>query len=364
MDYSDKKVVFVTGSLTGGGAEKVISILASSAAEMGADVTLIILRKSKISYTLSNKVNCVQIELKKNKVKSFSRIIQLHKLLKLSKANAVISFLPIVSLYVLLANIGVGKKLIFSERADPNISVFDNRLNFKDKIGNLCMRKLGLFNCAHWMVFQTEDAQKYYNRRLQNKSSIIANPLDVEKLPEVYKGIREKKIVAVGRFSQEKNFALLIECFAEFHKKHSDYTLTIFGEGPLRSAYEEQIKCLKLQKYVELPGFSKHLNKYIYKAAVYVSTSNHEGISNSMIEALGMGIPTIVTDCPIGGAKMFVKNGINGILISMNDKNALIDALCKLAENPSFAKELSAEASKVREELDSKIICGAWLELV
>ena len=249
-----------------------------------------------------------------------------------------------------------------SERADPRAQF--NNLPWKDKIGNFFMRKCGLYSLADWMVFQTQDAQSYCSEKIQRKSSIIPNPLDTAKLPERYAGEREKRIVAAGRFSEEKNFALLIDGFATFHESFPDYTLTIYGEGALRKDYEMQIQELGLGGSVKLPGFASNLPEEINKAAMYISTSNHEGISNSMLEALGMGIPTIVTDCPVGGSKMFVHTGDNGILISMNDKKQLVEAMTQIAEDDTFSQQISKRAIKIRDELQALTIAEKWLSIM
>ena len=251
-----KSVIFVTGSLADGGAEKVMSILASGCAELGADVTLVVLRPKKIVYPVSDKVKIVQFT-DEGKLATIKRIKKLHRVMKESAAEVVIPFLPIISLYTLIANIGLRKKVIMSERADPRAQF--NNLPWKDKIGNFFMRKCGLYSLADWMVFQTHDAQSYYSEKIQRKSSIIPNPLDTAKLPERYAGEREKRIVAAGRFSEEKNFALLIDGFATFHESFPDYTLTIYGEGALRKDYEMQIQELGLGGSVKLPGFASNL---------------------------------------------------------------------------------------------------------
>ena len=356
-----KSVIFVTGSLADGGAEKVMSILASGCAELGVDVTLVVLRPKKIVYPVCEKVKIIQF-MDKGKLATAKRIKKLHQVMKESTAEVVIPFLPIISLYTLIANIGLGKKLIMSERADPRAK-FKN-LPWKDKIGNFIMRKCGLYSLADWMVFQTPDAQSYYSEKIQNKSSIIPNPLDTAKLPGMYEGEREKRIVAAGRFSEEKNFALLIEGFATFHENFPDYTLTIYGEGALRKDYEMHIHELRLCEYVKLPGFATNLPKEINKAAMYISTSNHEGISNSMLEAIGMGIPTIATDCPVGGSKMFVHTGENGVLIQMKNKNELVSAMTLIATNSKYVKHISDNAIKIREQLAAPNICQQWLELL
>lgn len=357
----NKSVIFVTGSLTDGGAEKVMSIVASGCAELGADVTLVVLRNKKIVYSVSNKVKIIQFD-DLGKLVVFKRIKKLHQVLKSTDADTVIPFLPIISLYTLIANIGVGKKIIMSERSDPNVKL--SKLSWKDKIGNFLMKRCELYGLADWMVFQTPDAQAYYKKSIQTKSSIIPNPLDIKKLPERYEGNRDKRIVAAGRFSEEKNFPLLIKAFSDFHKDFPEYTLTIYGEGTLREQYEEMIKTLGLEMFVKMPGFASDLPKEINTAAMYISTSNHEGISNSMLEALGMGVPTIVTDCPVGGAKMYVHTDENGILISMGNRAELVAAMRRIVIDAEYAKYISNNAIKIREALAAKKICHQWLLLV
>lgn len=364
MEVQDKKVIFVTGGLTDGGAEKVMSILASQCAEMGADVTLVILREKERTYPISDNVHCIQLEDRKGKLKGLYRIYQLRKVFQESDANTVIPFLPIVSLYALVANIGVGKRMILSERADPYTKIFAKNLSTKDVIGNFLMRKIGIYNMADWMVFQTPDAQSYFNKSLQKKSCIIPNPLDTEHLPTRYEGIRDRCIVAAGRFSHEKNFPMLIKAFAVFHETHPMYRLTIYGDGSLRNEYSKLIRDLEIEESVDMPGYIDNLAETIRNKAMYISTSNHEGISNSMLEALGMGIPTIVTDCPVGGARMFVETDINGILIPMEDIQALVKAMSKIADDDEYAQRLSRSATEIRDTISARKICEQWLELM
>lgn len=364
MQGKGKKIMFVTGHLSGGGAEHVISILASGCADLGAEVVLVVLREGKISYPVSDKVNLIRIKNGTGKIRIISRIKQLRKLLKKEKPDAVIPFLPIVTLYTMIANIGLGIKMIVSERADPYTKTFAPGLSMKDRVGNFLMRRVRLFNLADWMVFQTPDAQQYYGIKRQKNSSIIPNPIDIHNLPERFEGERNKVIVAAGRFAEEKNFPMLIKGFKIFSKKHPEYSLVIYGDGYLRNEYIRLISEMELDDKVSLPGFIDDLPEKIYKAAAYVSTSNHEGISNSMLEALGMGVPTIVTDCPIGGSKIFVHTDENGVLIPMGAVDELALALDKIVVDNQYAEKISMNAIKIREKLSKEKICSKWLELI
>lgn len=366
MKFINKKVIFVTSSLTDGGAEKVMSILASQCARMGAEVTLVALREKKQVYQISEKVNFIQIQTKHKHsiLKMMERCIKLRQIFKESSAKTVISFLPINSLYVMISKIGLNKKLVISERADPNISIFDKNLSLKDRLGVLIFRKMRIYSLADWIVFQTHDAKCCYSKKMQQKSCIIVNPLDTSVLPARYKGERNKTIVAAGRLSEEKNFSMLIEAFDKFHELYPDYKLIIYGEGKLRKELEEQITNKKLERYISMPGFVCDLANKINSSSMYISTSNHEGISNSMLEALGMGIPTIATDCPIGGSRMFVKTDNTGILIPMNECDLLVESMIRIASDFKYSNQISIGAEKLRAVLSEEEISIKWLELV
>ena len=363
MADKSKRVIFVTGSLTGGGAERVLSILASQMAELGQAVSVVILRERKRSYELSEKVDCHQIKSNWTHGKIIDRIIQLRQILKKEKNCTVIPFLPIITLYAMIANIGLGHRMIGSERADPRQSIFAKGTSKKDCIGSFLMRRMKLYHFCDYMVFQTPDAQDYYGRYIKRKSCVIPNPINTEKLPQPVSE-RNKTVVAAGRFTEVKNFPLLLRAFAEFSRTYPEYRLILYGEGALLNQYENLIEELGIRDKVDMPGFADDLPRQIVNAGIYVSASNHEGISNSMLEALGMGIPSVVTDCPVGGARMFVRTDENGVLIQMEDEGALVDAMKKIAGDEGYASAISEAAVKIRDELRADRIAEKWLELI
>lgn len=83
-----------------------------------------------------------------------------------------------------------------------------------------------------------------------------------------------------------------------------------------------------------------------------------------MIEALAMGVPSICTDCPVGGAAMMIQDGINGLLIPVGDENALYAAMCKIASDESFSRKLSNEAIKIRENYSVEKIYRKWMDIL
>ena len=121
----------------------------------------------------------------------------------------------------------------------------------------------------------------------------------------------------------------------------------IYGQGKEEKRLESQIEELGLKDAVSLPGFAEDIHQKMLDAMLYVSSSDYEGISNSMLEALGMGVPTIATDCPVGGARMVIQNGVNGLLVPVKDANALYNAMKRIIEDKNFMEMISKEATKI-----------------
>ena len=156
----------------------------------------------------------------------------------------------------------------------------------------------------------------------------------------------------------------MIDSFSKFHKSFSDYRLEIYGDGPLKSVLQNMISNYGLNDYITLMGYASDVESKMRQASFYVSSSNFEGISNSMLEALSIGLPCICTDCPVGGARKKKKNNVNGILIPVGDEIALIKAMNKIANDSDFASRLSKESLKVREEYSIDKIIKRWEELL
>ena len=124
---------------------------------------------------------------------------------------------------------------------------------------------------------------------------------------------------------------------------------------------KKQARQLGLQEQIVFEGFVKNVDKKIRESNIFVLCSNYEGVSNSMVEAMALGLPVIATDCPIGGCKSYIENEKNGLLIPVGDKEELVKALKRVAENDDFAASLSKNAIKVREDYSIKQIGNLML---
>ena len=125
-----------------------------------------------------------------------------------------------------------------------------------------------------------------------------------------------------------------------------------------------QIREAGIVENVEFLPFSVNVHEKIIKDAMYVNSSDYEGMSNAMLEAMAIGMPVVCTDCPIGGASSIIKNHVNGMLVPVSDSKALYQAMKMIIENQELEKQISVNASKIRQELSLTNIAEMWMELI
>ena len=197
---------------------------------------------------------------------------------------------------------------------------------------------------------------------------MIFNPIKPD-LPDRYIGERKKRIVNFCRISPPKKLDTLIEAFDEFAELHNDYELVIFGNSdPVEPDYyefvKEKIDSAKQKERIHLLPALHDIHNEIIDCSMFVSSSYFEGMSNSMLEAMAIGLPTICTDCPAGGARAVIKDHENGVLVPVNDVQAMADAMKEVAGNPELAEKLSINGSKIREDLSVDKIVNQWMEII
>ena len=149
----------------------------------------------------------------------------------------------------------------------------------------------------------------------------------------------EFRFVSTGSLIPRKRMDLLLECFAAFHKAHPDSSLTIFGDGPMKPALQQYIAENRLEACVRLMGLcSREQMVAAYKTgSAFVLPSRTETFGVAYIEAMAAGLPVIATRC--GGPEDFVTKE-NGVLIPVDDKNALVDAMeYMLLHHASYDKQ-------------------------
>ena len=293
------------------------------------------------------------IDLTPEKHRFVGTVRRIREIVKDYNPDVSISFQLNANIYNMLSCYGLETKSVVCERNDPY------RRGITLKLLEPC------FRMADGAVFQLPAARDYYSS-IRSKTAIIPNPI-VSKT-EIRCNEHEKRkhiIVTHGRLEiLQKRQDVLIEAFAMLIKEYSDYQLQIFGsQWPGTNDEErlrEQIVKLGLEGKALLMGVSKNPQQDIKDAMMWVSTSDFEGISNALMDAMAIGIPVVATDCSPGGAAFLIKNKANGLLVERGNAKAVYEGMKYMIQHPAEADAMGRKAVEIEKELDSEKIAKQW----
>ena len=168
--------------------------------------------------------------------------------------------------------------------------------------------------------------------------------------------------VSAARLYRTKNYASLVNIWAKVIQRHPDWTLQIWGEGPEENHLREQIDRMGLNKHVFLMGYTSEVQEQMANASLFVLTSRTEGFSLVAIEAMSVGIPAVVYDCP-GGVRYVVKDGETGYLVPMDDEDAFEEKVCTLIENEDLRRRMGQASLQEVEQYRIEKIAKRWMTL-
>lgn len=349
-----RSIIFVIRSLVGGGSERVMLLLAEEFLRREYCVELVVF-EGEVAYEIPEKLQVIC--LKNNSTNRIKRDIhwvrELRKIIQAHTDPCVISFLPKPNIYSIISSIGIKCKTIISERNDPRHNA--------SRIINL-LRK-SIYPIASKVVFQTEDARTFFRHIEERKVAIIPNPIKKD-LPERYDGEREKVFVNFCRLAPQKNLFMLIDAFEKVYKTRSGYSLEIYGEGNLEGELVEYIRKKGLSDSCSINSFRRDIHIKIARYSGFVSSSDYEGISNSMLEAMGIGLPVICTDCPCGGARTYISDGENGLLVEVGDSEGMAKKMIWVIDHPIEANAMGQRAVQICEKLSVANIFSLWKEII
>jgi glycosyltransferase involved in cell wall biosynthesis len=163
-------------------------------------------------------------------------------------------------------------------------------------------------------------------------------------------GLPSKAFVAVfvGRLSVEKAPGFLLSTWPAIQKKRPDSILLFVGDGPERVVLEERVRQKGLEGSVQFSGRVDNVNDFLGAADVYVLPSTTEGMSLALLEAMAGGLAVVATR--VGGTVDVIKDGENGLLFDVGDREGFVQCLAKLMDLKELRGELGKKARKTVEQ--------------
>jgi glycosyltransferase involved in cell wall biosynthesis len=358
------RIAILTHSIGYGGVEKNIAFLSERLLKEGNSVLLVYIKGIIPSYMEKERMafnsTIELLEIEAGHQKGFRRLSQIKKLinvLSLERVDIIIGFTKFPNFMASWVGKRLKKPVIIAERGDP----------FRDYDKSFVNKLLLKIICsADGAVFQTIEASSFYPRKLQDKSQVIPNPIFLTEVPNIAPfENRNKTIVSIGRLDNvQKRYDVMLDAFKVFSAIHGNYELLIYGSGLDEELIKKWIKEKSLEDKARMMGVSKKPIMDMAKEGIFLITSDYEGISNSLLEAMAIGMPVVSTDSTPGGARMLISDHINGIIVPVGDAKAIANALCEYVENPELALRCGDEAKKVLTDFSKERIFSLWYKYI
>lgn len=350
------KILFIiSNGLTGGGAERVATLLCSKWAE-NHDVYIYStanVGKSNQHYDLNPKIKVFGLDGKHRKI--ITKIKEIRSIIKKEHIDVCVGFTVNSDMLIYFASLLLKVKKVFGERNSP--ADYPKRQLLRILRGFA-------FKRANAIVCQTEDIKNWFSKRIQKKIYVIANPCVLSPSSISKKKDDAFNIISIGRLDFQKNYKCALDIFSLFNKRYPQSQYTVFGNGPLKEQITEYINGKQINN-VCLKPFSKEAKDYLATSDILLMTSLYEGMPNVLLEAIMLNIPIVTSDFNGGAAKYLVSNKENGLIYGKpNDVNQGFKALEDVYSNIDAYKSRCIEyKNNFYQENNLDVIASKWVDL-
>jgi GalNAc-alpha-(1->4)-GalNAc-alpha-(1->3)-diNAcBac-PP-undecaprenol alpha-1,4-N-acetyl-D-galactosaminyltransferase len=361
VEQRKKKIGFVIGTLSSGGAERVISTLSNTLVNR-FDITIITFTKSIPFYTLDSRIKVVSCQEKTNKPKSiidslklnYTLVKSISNIAKQEKIDILIGFITSANILTVLASKINHIPSIISERNNPLVEDVP-------KLWEILRRFT--YPKANTLVLQTKGIKKLYEKKIRpHKITILPNPIASELSKLRHNNAKTEKIIlSVGRLDKNKCHDELITAFKTINP--IGWKVQIIGDGNKKQELATLIEKYNLLDKIEIISKVKNIDKYYNEASIFVFTSKTEGFPNALLEAMHFGLPCISTDCDFGPSDL-ISDGENGFLIPVNDQEKLTNKLTRLINDENLQIKFSKNAKHTTEDYMSEKVVAQWEALI
>jgi len=354
------RLIFVTGSLPHGGAERQSIAVMNRLAERGHECHAVYVRNDpsqldRIRLREGVTVRC----LNATRYLDMRALADFAAHISRIRPSAIVAANPYALMYSSLA-------LRLSRVRAPLVVTFHTTRLFGAKEHAKMIIDRLFFWSADRLVFVCEKQMRYWLRRgvLSRKNDVIYNGVDTDHFSDTSNSEERRKlrqelgfydadyVIGISAVLRpEKNHVQLVDAVATLRNMGIPARVLMIGDGPMRGAVERRSNELKVDAEVRITGFQRDVRPYISVCDVMVLCSLVETFSLAALEAMAMGKPVIHAD--LGGASEMIVPGRNGFLFPVGDTGALVDKLAILADR-SVSRRMGRAARELVETLFSE----------
>lgn len=350
------RLVFVTGSLVHGGAERHSITLLNRLAERGHECHAVFVKDDRSQLERlrpgpGGTIECLDAR------RFFDRgaLARLAARLTSLRPSAIVAANDYATMYASLACWLAGLRV-------PLIVTYHSTriVGFKEQAKLLAARLL--FPLADCLVFVCARQRDYWRRRglLGRRVEVIHNGVDTEHFRQPRPGGKAASLRAELGFAEgdfviglaavlrpEKNPIQLLDAVAALRGRGVPAKALLIGDGPLRPAVKARTRALGLEAAVRITGFREDVRPHVAACdAMVLCSTAVETFSLAALEAMALGKPVVHSD--VGGAREMIVDGHNGYLFPVGDLDALVQRLVRLAD-PARARPMGANARRAVE---------------
>ena len=358
-----KKVLFFVESLSGGGAEKVLTTLVKNLDKQKFDITVLVVTKTGV-YVKEVEKHCRLISMLPN-YESLSNIVEKmryrynYKWIYNSNPSEVyrkyiseqydveIAFVEGFATRIIAESTNKKSKKVCWLHIDMEKNPYADRYYSSINEERLTYQKYDQ------IVGVSKSVKSVFEKKfnLKDRVEVIYNPIDSKEI--VVRAEKNKnsvlnkeqglKIISIGRLEKQKGYDRLIRGVKNINYKKYPFHLWVLGEGSERSHLEELIKNNCLEERVSLVGFQENPYAWLAASDVFVCSSRAEGYSLAIAEAMVLGLPILSVDC--AGPNELLDFGKYGVLIPNKDEmlekelKNLIERKVELKKYAKLSKE-------------------------
>ncbi len=314
-----EQVAILIPTLLKGGAEKQ-SVLLANVLSKNYDVSLIVLKGGSIESSLFEILDQDKVEVFKLNKGFIGSAIEIYRIFKRKKIDITFSYLASGN----FLNGVIGKLSQVPNRIGGirNAQLSKKKLPFERFFHNKLLTKT--ISNSHSAVLKL--TQKGFK---ENKFHVIHNVFDLKQPPIERNAEKNINIVSVARFVPQKDYFTAIDAIKLTVDllKNSENTFRYFivGYGDQEKEIRDRIRELQMEEYIKIVINPNNLFDYFEKGDIFLTTSLHEGMSNSVMEAMSYSLPIVTTNA--GDTEYLVKDHYNGFI-------------CPYKESETFSKKL------------------------
>ncbi|MEQ9411658.1 MAG: glycosyltransferase [Fuerstiella sp.] len=362
-----RRVLLVSGTLGGGGAERFVSTLLQHLNRAHFEPSLCLFR-DEIAYPLAPDVD-VSVLDHRGPTSSWRTVRRLAEAIDRLQPDIVLSVMDYLGMFVGQALQSCRSRPFWIARTSNNPEFLFR--SFRGQFRKLWLKRV--YPQADLFVANSEGLSHSFQnafRCAQGRTQVVLNPVDVSRIqnladaawPEVIDtGV--PNLFYSARLQNQKRPDVLIEAF-RIVRQHSPAKLWICGDGPMRRRVENLIEKYGLRAHVRMVGFRENTFPLLKTATVAVATSDYEGLPNSVLEAQALGVPVVSTRSSFGPEEI-IQHEKTGLLARRGDPRDVANSIIRLLSDDELRADMSVRAEQaVRQKFSLEATVPDWETLL